>query len=69
MIASVFQQNDSTYTIINESGSWTAHIYCPNGELRGSTATTVSIYCPLENTLKIFNEQGNQISSAYVPSR
>ena len=44
MIASVFQQNATTYTIITESGSWGANIYCPNGELRGSTATTVSIY-------------------------
>lgn len=68
MIASVFQQNATTYTIITESGSWGANIYCPNGELRGSTATTVSIYCPLENTIKIFNEQGRQISSAYMPN-
>ncbi len=68
MIASVFQQNATTFTIINENGSWGASIYCPNGELRGSTATTVSIYCPRENTLKIFNESGSQISSAYIPS-
>ena len=67
MIASVFQQNPTTFTIITESGSWGANIYCPDGELRGSTANTVSIYCPLENTLKIFDENGHQISSAYVP--
>ena len=51
MIASVFQQNANTYTIITENGSWGANIYCP-----------------LENTLKIFNEQGQQISSAYMPN-
>ena len=69
MIASVFQQNATTYTIINESGSWGANIYCPNGELRGNTASTVSIYCPRENTLKIYNEKGHHIYSAYMPRR
>lgn len=68
MIASVFQQNSTTFTIITENGSWGNSIYCPNGELRSSTATTVSIYCPLENTLKIFDESGRQISSAYIPN-
>ena len=68
MIASVFQQNATTFTIITESGSWGNSIYCPGGELRGNTGNTVSIYCPQENTLKIFNEDGSQISSAYIPN-
>ena len=69
MIASVFQQNATTYTIINENGRWGANIYCPNGELRGNTGSTVSIYCPLENTLKIFNESGHLVTSSFMPKQ
>lgn len=67
MIASVIQQSDTTYRIITESGSYGASIYCPNGRLEGHTGSTVSILCQNENALKIFDENGNQTTSVYVP--
>ena len=69
MIASVFQQSATTYTIVNEDGSWGPHIYCPNGQLAGHTASTVCIHCPNENRLKIFNESGRQVGSTFMPRR